>query len=1205
MRFSSSFDTRALKRGLSGDVDLAADTGSSLFYDGPITPRSEAIFWLSAAAEIEHALMTQYLFAAYSIDVGREGPTRRAAENAQRILLQIAREEMGHLITVQNVLTVIGGPVRFDREHSPQSSDVHPFHFRLEPVSLDSVAKYVVAESPDKPADEIDMLTEERKVLLDGEIQRRAKRSNDGCDVLHVGPIFAHLIELFTNDVSVDDYRLDRVSYQADWEDWGYDASRSEDPSPARGERVLVRKIDTQDKEEARTQVIDALQAIGDQGEYVDGADDPDDSHFDRFLKLFEDLHEIEKNHGSLPVLPVATYPNTSLAPSEPWPTETKRLMNKHLDEGRITNERARAWGQLFNLRYQLLIDVLGHGQLVSGPLYQPEPEAHGRRTPKGQLHAFAFAEMVRIRQLSAKLVSMPLDDGTSGLSAGPPFELGYSVAPPLHEADRWRRLADRFAAGSTWATRIRDTFGEDADDPFIEHLIDADSRAAALCLFVEKNNAMPVPISDEDSRFKDVMEALEEGVRGFDITTDPAGRFHGNFWADKTHEEFLELPTSAGQPMIKPGSPSESELFNRISTAFGEPGWMPRSRPVLPPERVRMIEAWIAAGAPDDHKPGEVGYSRPPAPKAEPRAEPEPDPEPQPEPGAPVFETDILPLFTDFHRNTMLFRLDLHSYDDVVADHKAIIRSLEEGTMPCPEGGGALPPGDVAKFQAWIDGGFRTLNDQPDEPDEPDEPMPPVDPGIGFPDGPYANHNWQRTNAPVAGLGAMRYDDIWHVTEDIGWAVNSDGNILATRDGWQTFTQQLHVPDAHLRCVGFANEQVGWVGTIGAADRSRLLKTTNGGLDWNFIENLPTPLPSQICGLWAVDENTLICAGSNRNDSGDPGPATVLKTTDGGDSWTEINMKTAVNARTLIDVFFEDANRGWVVGGVDTVDHPDRTGERGDLVPGIFQTTDGGNTWTNMVRGDLLSTSGRPYVGRTGVFAQGEWAWKIQRVDQNMLVVAIQNYRDGAILVSQDDGATWERLRINDRQRNSNLEGIGFLDRQNGWVGGYGDITYQPGYSSMTRDGGENWIVANSIGNRINRFRLVGSGPYVVYASGDTIYKFSDDPMDETAEDSLTLAATPAPLEGDERLDFEFDIPQGTSRMTVRIWERDGRFVRLLADEENPEPGRRTLTWNFHNDDQTLEQPGTFILRVTLDDRSQSSQVYRRPTRSDDPAPS
>ncbi|WP_297771283.1 hypothetical protein [uncultured Roseovarius sp.] len=45
-------------------------------------------------------------------------------------------------------------------------------------------------------------------------------------------------------------------------------------------------------------------------------------------------------------------------------------------------------------------------------------------------------------------------------------------------------------------------------------------------------------------------------------------------------------------------------------------------------------------------------------------------------------------------------------------------------------------------------------------------------------------------------------------------------------------------------------------------------------------------------------------------------------------------------------------------------------------------------------------------------------------------------NFLDGAVLRSDDNGASWTRLRINDRQRNSNLEGVGFVDPDTGWVG-------------------------------------------------------------------------------------------------------------------------------------------------------------------------
>src|SRR4051794_8358051 len=63
------------------------------------SPRDEAIFFLQVAAEVEHALLVQYLYAAYSLDPSRaEGVTWRDQ------IVEIATEEMGHLVTVQNLL---------------------------------------------------------------------------------------------------------------------------------------------------------------------------------------------------------------------------------------------------------------------------------------------------------------------------------------------------------------------------------------------------------------------------------------------------------------------------------------------------------------------------------------------------------------------------------------------------------------------------------------------------------------------------------------------------------------------------------------------------------------------------------------------------------------------------------------------------------------------------------------------------------------------------------------------------------------------------------------------------------------------------------------------------------------------------------------------------------------------------------------------
>src|SRR5215203_6007635 len=89
----------------------ALQTGVPL-HDPPLSPRDEAVFLLHTAAEIEQALMVQYLYAAYSLKKPEQIPAgdplrtehQQAVARWRATLLSIAKEEMGHLMTVQNLL---------------------------------------------------------------------------------------------------------------------------------------------------------------------------------------------------------------------------------------------------------------------------------------------------------------------------------------------------------------------------------------------------------------------------------------------------------------------------------------------------------------------------------------------------------------------------------------------------------------------------------------------------------------------------------------------------------------------------------------------------------------------------------------------------------------------------------------------------------------------------------------------------------------------------------------------------------------------------------------------------------------------------------------------------------------------------------------------------------------------------------------------
>lgn len=105
------------------------------------SPEEELVQLLHDASEIEHGLMLTYLYANYSL----KDP------NIQGMVRMIAIEEMGHFITVQNLLAACGGAFNFDRNEWTPSTvfDFQPFTFRLEPASVGALAKYAVAEMPD------------------------------------------------------------------------------------------------------------------------------------------------------------------------------------------------------------------------------------------------------------------------------------------------------------------------------------------------------------------------------------------------------------------------------------------------------------------------------------------------------------------------------------------------------------------------------------------------------------------------------------------------------------------------------------------------------------------------------------------------------------------------------------------------------------------------------------------------------------------------------------------------------------------------------------------------------------------------------------------------------------------------------------------------------------------------------------------------
>ena len=123
-----------------------------------IENRSQLIYLLTEAAELEHGIMCCYLFAAFSIksDVN-EGVTAEQLSFIRRWrgnILQIAMEEMVHLSLACNLLTAVGGSPHLGRPNLPISPKAYPPSFSLElvPFGRKSLESFIMIERPEDEA---------------------------------------------------------------------------------------------------------------------------------------------------------------------------------------------------------------------------------------------------------------------------------------------------------------------------------------------------------------------------------------------------------------------------------------------------------------------------------------------------------------------------------------------------------------------------------------------------------------------------------------------------------------------------------------------------------------------------------------------------------------------------------------------------------------------------------------------------------------------------------------------------------------------------------------------------------------------------------------------------------------------------------------------------------------------------------------------
>jgi hypothetical protein len=246
-------------------------------FDAYRAPRAQALYLLRLVAEVEHALMVQYLFAAWSLG----GPHVQGRDHLESVrswrksILDIAREEMAHLATVENLVTLLGGAPSFAREDYPIPADLYPFPLELEPLRKSALAKYVLAEMPSEAILERHHLTEEIDKI------RKSLKCEKGIDVHRVGKLYDKLTRLFTLPsasskgpaqpepfIANADIQATSAPYQVRPGEWGLGYPD-----------LLILPAAT------RGDALTAIKQISDQGEGTGLSKET--SHFAKFLEIF------------------------------------------------------------------------------------------------------------------------------------------------------------------------------------------------------------------------------------------------------------------------------------------------------------------------------------------------------------------------------------------------------------------------------------------------------------------------------------------------------------------------------------------------------------------------------------------------------------------------------------------------------------------------------------------------------------------------------------------------------------------------------------------------------------------------------------------------------------------------------------------------------------------------------------------------------
>lgn len=381
-----------------------------------IEDREELIFMLSEASQLEHMIMLQYLFAAFSLKRDQsEGLTPEQFKSVtrwERTVMKVGTQEMMHLATASNLLSAVGALPYFQRPNFPQLARYYPrgINMVLAPFGESALRHFLFLERPEgmdlsdspefapvgdvnAPADEEEIVPEMQDFATVGHLYRGIEQG------------FRHLVDkLGEARVFVGPHRAQATRKQFGWHE-------------------LNPVVDL-------ASAVAGIETIVEQGEGARG--DWKNAHYGRFLAILDEYRNLKsQDQGFEPARPVI--PAFVRAPADS-PAVTL-----------IEDPHTARVSSLFNGCYEVMLQVLLRYFAHHG---ETDEQLKGLADVGVDLMFDALEPLGRL------LTSLPVGGCAPGMTAGPSFEMFRRSYYLPHQYAAWSILRDRLQELSAYSLR-------------------------------------------------------------------------------------------------------------------------------------------------------------------------------------------------------------------------------------------------------------------------------------------------------------------------------------------------------------------------------------------------------------------------------------------------------------------------------------------------------------------------------------------------------------------------------------------------------------------------------------------------------------------------------------------------------------------------------------------------------------------------------